>query len=208
MSPEQDEFRRRAVRAALVVAGIAAAIGLVIGGLTATAVYVTDVLPDPAPAPTVPEEETDDAIPSPSLSPTATPSPAPSATPTQTPTQTAVAGSSPSPTTSSTPSPSPTKTSRSAKPKPDRQIHLRAGSSSAGTFEQVTLSGRYPGGNGTALQVQRREGGSWVDFPTSPTVTAGTFSTYIASGQTGPNQFRVVDPSTGRTSNVVVVNIS
>jgi hypothetical protein len=68
--------------------------------------------------------------------------------------------------------------------------------------------GSYPGGNGTTLQVQRREGGSWAAFPTSATVDDGTFRTYVESGQPGPNAFRVVDPARGQASNVVVFTVS
>ena len=85
---------------------------------------------------------------------------------------------------------------------------LRASTSQAASYEEVTLRGRYPGATGTTLQVQRREGGSWAAFPTSATVDGGTFSTFVASGQPGLNEFRVVDPSTGRTSNVVAFTVS
>lgn len=202
MTPEQDEFRRRAIRAVLMVAGIAVVVGLVVGLLTAGAMYVSGILPTeepPEPPPTVADAGSDeeDSLPSPSLSPTTTPSP--EASPSSSPS----ASARNTPTPSAKPSPT-----RSRRPEPDRPITLRASTSSAGSFERVTLSGSYPGGNGTSLQVQRREGGSWVPFPTSATVSGGTFSTYVASGQPGPNAFRAVDPSTGRSSNVVVVTVS
>jgi len=54
--------------------------------------------------------------------------------------------------------------------------------------------------------VQRFEGG-WVDFPTSATVEGGTFDTYVESGQTGPNRFRVLDKSNGEVSNTVTVKV-
>jgi hypothetical protein len=200
VSPDDDEFRRRAIRAALTVAAIAVVFGLVVGGLTAGAIYLTGVLPDePArPLPT-PEANDENSIPSPSLSPTSTPSP--------------TSSPSPSPSKTARPSPTPTKPSqkpsptRSRKPRPSGAIRLRAESGSAASFEEVTLSGSYPGGNGVTLQVQRREGGSWASFPTSATVDGGRFSTFVASGQTGPNAFRVVDPATGETSNVVVFTV-
>jgi outer membrane biosynthesis protein TonB len=205
VTPEQEEFRRRAVRAVLIVAGIAAAIGLLIGGLTSA--VLSGVLPDNPPPPAVsleqPEEES--SIPTPSLLPTQTPAPPQSASATPRPTPTPSPSPSPTPTPSPTPSPSPTKERR---PATDRAIELHASEASVGSYEEVTLSGRYPGGDGTSLQVQRREGGSWAAFPTSATVQDGTFSTYVASGQSGPNAFRVVDPSTGRASNVVVVTVS
>jgi hypothetical protein len=211
VTPEQEEFRRRAVRAVLIVAGIAAGIGLLIGGLTSAALYVSGVLPQSAPAPAVnpvqPEEE--NSIPTPSLLPTRpTPEKPAPVTASPSPTRTPSPSSTPSRTPSPSPSPSPTKSRKPAGDRRDHAIVLHAGAGSVGSYEQVTLSGRYPGGDGTTLQVQRREGGSWADFPTSASVEDGTFSTYVASGQSGPNAFRVVDPATGRVSNVVVVTVS
>ena len=199
MTPETDEFRRRAIRAALAVVGIAAALGLVVGGLTAGAIYMSGVIPESQRTPPLPEDDNDDELPSPSLSPTTTPSP------TRTPSPTDSAAATPTQTTTPKPKPKPTPSRRPRRASP---IELRASASSAASYEQVTLSGSYPGGNGTTLQVQRREGGSWAAFPTSATVDDGTFRTYVASGQPGPNAFRVVDPSTGQTSNVVVFTVS
>ena len=198
MTPEQEEFRRRAVRAALAVAGIAVVIGLVIGGLTSAGIYFSGVLPEPSSAPTLVNEGPSDSddLPSPSLAPTREP---------RSPSETAPTPEATSSPTSPSASPSPTK---SRKPKPDQPITLRASTSSAGSFDEVTLSGRYPGGNGTTLQVQRLEGGSWASFPTSATVRGGTFSTFVASGTPGPNRFRVVDPGTGQASNVVTFTVS
>jgi hypothetical protein len=199
MTPDQDDFRRRAIRAALIVAGIAAAIGLVIGIFTAGAVYMSGLVPEDSPEPTVAEAEPDaeDSLPSPSLSPT--PTRKESASPSS--------GTRPADRTRPSPSrePSPSRTRR---PQRDQGITLRASASSVGSYGRVTLSGRYPGGNGTTLQVQRREGGSWAAFPTSATVDGGSFSTYVASGQPGPNRFRVVDPTSGKGSNVVVFTVS
>jgi hypothetical protein len=190
---DSEEFRRRAIRAALMVTGIAVVIGLVVGGLTAGAVYVTGLgsgdeatqeLPDPSR-----DDQDDEALPTPSLSPTASPTQAP-------------------PSEGKRPKATEPAAKDKRKPRRRQPLTLQAGSARAGTFQRITLSGRYPGGNGTSLQVQRREGGSWARFPTSAGVRGGTFSTYVASGQSGPNAFRVIDPATGRASNVVVVNIS
>jgi hypothetical protein len=192
---DQDQFRSRAIRATLTVVGIAAVIGLVVGGLTAGAVYLTGLVPteQDTSAPSLPDpgQENENELPSPSLLPTKSPTPEASAAPSE--------GSTPKATT---------KPTKKRKPRPARPIRLLASSNTVSTMERVTLSGRYPGGNGTSLQVQRREGGSWVQFPTSASVEAGSFSTFVASGQSGPNAFRVLDPSTGRMSNVVVVRVS
>lgn len=115
--------------------------------------------------------------------------------------------SSPTETSDTTAPTTPTQTTKTRKPKPAKQITLDASPDSAGTYERVNLTGTYRRGEGSTLQVQRKEGGAWVDFPTDATVSGGTFSTYIETGQTGRNQFRVIDP-TGRTSNVVSVMIS
>jgi hypothetical protein len=192
---DQDQFRSRAIRATLTVVGIAAVIGLVVGGLTAGAVYLTGLVPaeQDTSAPSLPDpgRQNENELPSPSLLPTKSPTPEASAAPSE--------GSTPKATT---------KPTKKRKPRPARPIRLLASSNTVSTMERVTLSGRYPGGNGTSLQVQRREGGSWVQFPTSASVEAGSFSTFVASGQSGPNAFRVLDPSTGRMSNVVVVRVS
>ncbi len=88
-------------------------------------------------------------------------------------------------------------------------IRLTASPSQAGTYQRVNLTGTYPGaGPGTSLQVQRREGTAWVDFPTSATVSGGKFSTYVETGRPGPNRFRVFDGGASRASNIVVVQIS
>jgi len=113
------------------------------------------------------------------------------------------------PTSSPTTSP-PAKDDRKKDRKKKRRnrIELQISPPSAGTYERVNLTGSYRAGEGATLQVQRLEAGSWVDFPTSATVSGGTFSTYIETGHTGPNKFRMLDTSTGRTSNVAVVEIS
>jgi hypothetical protein len=84
-------------------------------------------------------------------------------------------------------------------------IRLTAEPVRVGVFDRVTLAGRYPHSGRATLQVQRRESGAWVDFPTSATVSAGTFHTYVQLGRIGRNSLRVVDPGTGRTSNTVDV---
>ena len=61
---------------------------------------------------------------------------------------------------------------------------------------RIDLTGTYPTGEGAVLQVQRATGpgdDSWVDFPVTVTVSGGQFSTYVQTGRTGPNRFRVID---------------
>jgi len=94
------------------------------------------------------------------------------------------------------------------KRKPPRSvISLSASPVEVSRMERIYLSGTYPRGEGASLQVQRFEGGGWTDFPTSASVSGGTFSSYVMTGQTGPNKFRVVDAATGKKSNPVTVNV-
>jgi hypothetical protein len=101
--------------------------------------------------------------------------------------------------------------SRSPKPKEKRKpprsvISLSASPTEVSPMEQIYLSGTYPGGEGATLQVQRFEG-SWTNFPSSTSVSGGTFTTYVMTGQSGPNKFRVVDSATGKKSNAVTVTV-
>ena len=56
-------------------------------------------------------------------------------------------------------------------------------------------------------RVQRQENGAWTNFGVDASVTAGTFQTYVMSGRTGENTFRVFDPVARKASNVVEVTI-
>ena len=55
--------------------------------------------------------------------------------------------------------------------------------------------------------MQRFEDGKWSDFGVQATVRVGTFATYIMTGRTGENRFRVFDPKTKKGSNVILVTI-
>ncbi len=105
------------------------------------------------------------------------------------------------PTTSSAPAPEKTK-------KPKRKIELVAGQKSVGSFEKIDLTGTYLMGNGKILQVQRFEGGSWREFPVTMTVQGGTFSTFVQTGVSGMNKFRVIDTQTDTASNSVLVKVA
>jgi hypothetical protein len=104
--------------------------------------------------------------------------------------------------------PTPTGPSTTSAPHAHRSIQLTASPTAAGTYERINLLGSYHGTGSPTLQVQRFEGGRWVDFPTTASVSGGQFSTYIETGHTGVNRLRLVDPSTGESSNVVEVSIS
>ena len=95
--------------------------------------------------------------------------------------------------------------------KPDRtEPTLNASPETANGSEQVTLSGRFPGlGAGVTVAVERKEGGSWADFAgvTMTTEHGGHFSTWIWTGQSGRNLFRVTADS-GQSTPVVTVHIT
>jgi hypothetical protein len=88
-------------------------------------------------------------------------------------------------------------------------ITLSAGQTEVGQMARIDLTGTYPTGEGAVLQVQRAGIGddAWVDFPVTVTVTGGQFSTYIQTGRSGPNRFRVVDTDTQKASNEVTVTV-
>ena len=90
---------------------------------------------------------------------------------------------------------------------PAAGISLSAAQQSVSPMQQIDLTGTYDGGDGSILQVQRMENGSWSDFPVTMSVSGGTFSTYVQTSRTGPNQFRVVDTDTGVESNEVTVTV-
>lgn len=90
----------------------------------------------------------------------------------------------------------------------DKGITLVATPKTVSTYGRINLSGTFAGGGGATLQVQRKEGGQWVDFPTSATVNGGEFATYIETGRPGPNKFRVKAVGDSTTSNTVTVRVS
>ena len=108
----------------------------------------------------------------------------------------------------------PTTPEKPARQRPSAPILLNASPTVAAGFERITLQGRFHNASAAAitgtgrLQVQRRDGSTWLDFPVTASVhDDGTFSTYVQTARTGENRFRVVDPATGRASNPVVVTI-
>lgn len=87
------------------------------------------------------------------------------------------------------------------------EIALSAGSSTIAPMERLDLTGTYEKGEGAILQVQRKEGNAWEDFPVTANVSGSIFSTYVQTGHLGINIFRVVDTDTGLASNEVRVRI-
>lgn len=185
--PVAPDFRRQITRAVLAVVGLAAAIGLVIALIATVGLRMAGVSGDDGPAPSVaapdPEQEPEESTETPAETPAE-------------PSATAAPGTAPATTPATTPAPR------------EPRIQLWTTQLAVSSMERVTLAGRYRGGEGVTLLVQRKENGSWVAFPTSARVQGGGFNTYVALGQPGPNQLRVVDPGSGQVSNAVVVNVS
>ena len=121
----------------------------------------------------------------------------------------------PEKTTATATASAPTQTAASEPTGPVRTTKPRDRDQPAGRSDQVRpmqridLTGTYPGGEGAVLQVQRATGpgDSWVDFPVTVTVSGGTFSTYVQTGRTGPNRFRVIDTDNDEPSNEVTITI-
>jgi hypothetical protein len=90
---------------------------------------------------------------------------------------------------------------------PKFAISLSAGQVSVGPMERIDLTGTYPGGEGAILQVERFIAGSWTEFQVTASVSDETFSTYVQTGQTGINKFRVRDTDTGVRSNAITVTV-
>ncbi len=98
-------------------------------------------------------------------------------------------------------------TDKATKQKKQQKISLQAGQDQVGSMDRIDLTGSYPGGEGAILQVQRREGGTWEDFPVTVSVANGTYSTYVQTGRSGKNRFRVRDSDKNKTSNPVTVRV-
>lgn len=106
-----------------------------------------------------------------------------------------------------TTSPSPSPGQQSSSTADATAITLQSAQSAVAPMQQIDLSGSYPGGDGAILQVQRFEGGSWVDFPVTMSVTGDSFDTFILTGHTGVNRIRVVDTTSGDKSNEIKVTV-
>ena len=74
-------------------------------------------------------------------------------------------------------------------------------------MERINLTGQWPGHDNEGLLVQRLEGGKWADFGVHVNVNLGTFDTYVMTGRTGDQKFRVFDPQSDTASNEVTVTV-
>lgn len=88
-----------------------------------------------------------------------------------------------------------------------KKISLQAVNSKVSAGERIYFSGVYPAGEGAILWVQRWQDGAWADFPASVGVTNGTFSSYLFTGVSGVNRFRVVNRDDGTVSNEIRIQV-
>ncbi|MCW2818324.1 MAG: hypothetical protein JWR42_1111 [Marmoricola sp.] len=86
-------------------------------------------------------------------------------------------------------------------------IKLNVSPTQARPMERINLTGDYPGNDNVTLEVQRYADGAWTNFGVQAPVRVGTYSTYVMTGRSGENRFRVFDPASGKGSNVVLVTI-
>jgi hypothetical protein len=90
---------------------------------------------------------------------------------------------------------------------PSGGLYLTASPQLVSSMQRINLTGQWPGHDAVGLLVQRWENGQWVDFGIQTTVNVGTYGTYVQTGQTGDNKFRMYDPSTNTASNPVTVTV-
>jgi hypothetical protein len=180
MQPSDDQTPGRTVLVALAaMAGVAVLVGLVVGLVLLVAVKVTGMGSSSASA-----DEAPQSLYLPSYSPTR----------------------SPSDEESELASPSPSESEPTSSPDADR-ITLFVAPQRVAPGERIDFSGVYETGEGATLQIQRKEGAGWTDFPVTTVVRGGDFETYIETTHTGRTLFRVRDEAADRTSNVVVVTV-
>ena len=74
---------------------------------------------------------------------------------------------------------------------------------------KITISGVAAGSaSGNKLTVQRKQGGSWSDFPAGTTAgKGGAYSVWLQTSRSGNNVFRVHDEKTGQNSDPVTVKV-
>ena len=112
----------------------------------------------------------------------------------------------PSPTSGPTTTQAQDNTPATHKKKKAPSFSLQVFPQTVSPLERINLTGTYAV-EGASLQVQRFEGGSWVDFPVQATVRGGVFQTYIQTGHLGPQRLRMFDASAQSGSNPVRVTV-
>lgn len=88
------------------------------------------------------------------------------------------------------------------------EISLSASPTQVSAMGRIDLTGVYPGAEGVTLEVQRRVDGRWESFSgVTARVSGGTFSTWVQTGRSGPNRFRVYDADADLASKPVTVRV-
>lgn len=118
----------------------------------------------------------------------------------------------PSVSTSASASPSPTPAtspSATATDEPDEEASLVANPRRVAPGQRITLSGELAEGEpGARLQVQRKENGSWADFPVQGTLDSSQeFDMQISTSRTGRQEFRILIAGTDIATPSVTVTI-
>lgn len=90
--------------------------------------------------------------------------------------------------------------------KPKKAINLAAGAPSVSGEEQLYLSGTYPGGEGSILDIEYKINDQpWREFNLDVNVSGTTFATYVYTSNTGTIKWRMWDKSRDERSNAVGV---
>lgn len=94
------------------------------------------------------------------------------------------------------------------KPEPGKP-KLQASPSRVDPGERISLTGTFPKlDDGAVLQVQRRDGGSWEDFPVEARTDGdGTFETWVVTSRTGKMKFRLQAEDGGAKTPPATVHI-
>lgn len=90
--------------------------------------------------------------------------------------------------------------------KPKTAINLSAGATSVSGEEQLYLSGTYPGGEGSILDIEYKINDQpWREFNLDVNVSGQTFATYVYTSNAGTIKWRMWDKSRNKRSNAVTV---
>jgi hypothetical protein len=90
--------------------------------------------------------------------------------------------------------------------KPKTAINLSAGATSVSGEEQLYLSGTYPGGEGSILDIEYKINDQpWREFNLDVNVSGQTFATYVYTSNVGTIKWRMWDKSRKKRSNEVTV---
>ena len=90
---------------------------------------------------------------------------------------------------------------------PTGDLYLTATPVFVDPMERINLTGQWPGHDNEGLLVQRFEDGEWRDFGVQVRVNVGTFETYVMTGHSGDQKFRVFDPQSKTSSNDVTITV-